>query len=224
MLSNRGILFPNVLYYHCIQLLILLAWSELVVGSKTLRPAIQSTPDRSTWQTSGNSTDHSIWTHLFPPFHAGPKLLMSSLSRCYHVIGLQKSVRSTTQACVTCWRITVRPQPQMLGQLLMEWVIPDSVFDRVGVDYAGPVYVKYGYIRKPTVIKSYICMFVFLSVKTVQLELVSDLSTDAFRASLRRFTARQGKPTLIWSDHGSNFVGAARELKELAEFLGQQKM
>ena len=52
---------------------------------------------------------------------------------------------------------------------------------------------------------------------------MSDLSTDAFIASLRRFTACRGKPTLIWSDHGSNFVGAARELKELAEFLGQQR-
>ena len=127
---------------------------------------------------------------------------MSSLSRRYHVIGLHKAVRSTTQACVTCRRITVRPQPQMLGQLLIERVMPDSMFDQVGVDYAGPVYVKYGYTRKPTVIKSYICLFVSLSVKAVQLELVSDLSTDAFIASLRRFTARRGKPTLIWSDHG----------------------
>ena len=91
------------------------------------------------------------------------------------------------------------------------------------MDYAGPVYVKYGYICKPTVIKSYICLFVSLSVKAVHLELVSDLSTDAFIASLR-FTARRGKPTLIWSDHGSNFVGAPRKLKELAEFLGQQRV
>ena len=156
--------------------------------------------------------------------HAGPRLLMSSINRRFHVIGLHKAVRSITRACITCRRINVRPQPQMLGQLPMERVTPDSVFDRVGVDYAGPVYVKYGYTRKPTVIKSYICLFVSLSVKAVHLELVSDLSTDAFIASLRRFTARRDKPTLIWSDHGSNFVGAARELKELAEFLGQQQV
>ena len=53
---------------------------------------------------------------------------------------------------------------------------------------------------------------------------MSDLSTDAFVASLRRFIAHRGKPVLIWSDHGSNFVGAARELKELAQFLELQKM
>ena len=96
--------------------------------------------------------------------HAGPRLLMSSINRCFHVIGLHKTVRSITRACITCRRINVRPQPQMLGQLPMERVTPDSVFDRVGVDYAGPVYVKYGYTRKPTVIKSYICLFVSLSV------------------------------------------------------------
>jgi len=105
----------------------------------------------------------------------------------------------------------------------MERVTPDAVFDRIGVDYAGPIYVKYGYVRKPTVVKTYVCVFVSLTVKAVHLELVSDLSTDAFIACLRRFISRRGIPGLIWSDHGSNFVGAARELKELSEFLELQK-
>ena len=61
---------------------------------------------------------------------------------------------------------------------------------------------------------------VSLSVKAVHLELVSDLTADAFIASLRRFIAHCGKPSLIWSDHGTNFVGADRELKE---FLRYQK-
>ena len=65
--------------------------------------------------------------------------------------------------------------------------------------------------------KSYVCVFVSLSIKAVHLELVSDLSTEAFIACLRRFIARRGKPSLIWSDHGSNFVGACREIKELLQ-------
>ena len=111
----------------------------------------------------------------------------------------------------------------MLGQLPIERVTPDVVFDRVGVDYAGPIYVKYGYVRKPTVVKAYVCIFVSLSVRAVHLELVSDLSSEAFIACLRRFVSRRGLPNLIWSDHGTNFVGAARELKELSEFLNNQK-
>ena len=56
----------------------------------------------------------------------------------------------------------------------------------------------------------------------MHLELVSDLTTEAFIASLRRFVARRGKPSLLWSDHGSNFIGAVPKLKELFDFLHQQ--
>ena len=85
--------------------------------------------------------------------------------------------------------------------------MPDSLLSRVGVDYAEPVYIKYGFVCIPTIIKAYVCVFVYLSVKAVHLELVSDLSTDAFIASLRQFVAHRGKSVLIRSNHGSNFIG-----------------
>ena len=69
-----------------------------------------------------------------------------------------------------------------------------------------------------------LCVFVSLSVKVVHLELVSDLTSEAFIATLRRFISRRGKPSLIWSDNGTNFVGASRELQELADFLERQKV
>ena len=67
------------------------------------------------------------------------------------------------------------------------------------------------------------CLFVSLSIKAVHLELASDLITDTFIATFRRFIARRGKPSLIWSDHGTNFLGAARELKEFITFFQNQK-
>ena len=76
-----------------------------------------------------------------------------------------------------------------------------------------------GYTRKPVILKAYICVFVSLSVKAVHLELVSDLTSEAFIACLRRFISRRGKPTLLWSDHGTNFVGSKRIVQELFEFL-----
>ena len=82
--------------------------------------------------------------------------------------------------------------------------------------------IKYGYVRKPTIVKAYICIFVSLTVKAVHLELVTDLTTEAFIARLRRFISRRGLPTLIWSDNDTNFVGAARELKDLTESLAKQ--
>ena len=83
---------------------------------------------------------------------------------------------------------------------------------------------KYGMVRKPVVVKAYICVFISLNVKAVHLEAVSDLTSEAFIAALRRFVARRGFPTLIWSDNGTNFVGANRKLKEMYEFLSQQEV
>ena len=44
--------------------------------------------------------------------------------------------------------------------------------------------------------------------RAVHLELVSSLSTKAFLDSLRRFVSRRGRPSIVYSDNGSNFVGA----------------
>ena len=107
-------------------------------------------------------------------------------------------------------------------QLPPECIIPDSVFDRVGLDY--PTFmVKYGSTRKPTLVKAYVCLFVSLSIKAVHLALESDLTTEAFIAALRRFIAHRGKPSLIWSDHGTNFVGAVSELKQFIAFFQNQR-
>ena len=80
------------------------------------------------------------------------------------------------------------------------------VFEHVGLDFVGPLYLKRGSTRKPVIVKSYVCIFVSMSVKAVHLELVSDLSTESFIACLRRFIARRGKPSSIHSDHGMTLV------------------
>ena len=154
--------------------------------------------------------------------HAGPTLL-AALNRRYYITSCRNIVRSITHGCVTYQRSSARPKHQILGQIPAERLTPDSVFDRVGLDYAGPFILKYGSIRKPTFVKAYICLFVSLSIKAVHLELASDLTTDTFIAAFRRFIARRGKPSLIWSDHGTNFLGAAHELKEFISFFQNQK-
>lgn len=110
--------------------------------------------------------------------HAGPTLLSASLNRRFHIIYLRKTVRSITRQCVTCRRLTVRPQPQMMGQLPPERVTPGCVFEKVGVDYAGPFLIKYAMVRKPTLVKVYVCIFVSLAVKAVHIEVVSDLTSE----------------------------------------------
>ena len=112
--------------------------------------------------------------------HAGPTLLTCSLSRRYHIVGCRRLVRSVKRSCIKCHRFVTRPQPRVLGQLPIERVTPDTVFDKVGIDYAGPIHIKYGHSRKPVIVKAYIAVFVSLTVKAVHLEIVSDLTTGCF--------------------------------------------
>ena len=160
-----------------------------------------------------------IHTQHIVLLHAGPTLLMTSLSRDYHIIGLRGAVRSVTRQCVICRRQSAKAEHQLMGQLPLERINPGLIFENVSLDYAGPISIKYGYVRKPTVVKAYVAVFISLSVRAVHLELVSDLTSEAFIACLRRFVAHRGCPNQIWSDHGTNFVGANREIGEFYEFL-----
>lgn len=58
-----------------------------------------------------------------------------------------------------------------------------------------------------------------MCTRAVHIELVSELTTQAFLAALTRFVSRRGKPSNILSDNGGNFVGANNELSKMSEFL-----
>lgn len=98
---------------------------------------------------------------------------------------------------VSCHQRTAKHQPQLMGQLPLDCINPGPVFDTVGVDYAGPLMVKNGYVHNPTLIKAYICVFVSLTVRAVHLEPVSDLISEAFITTLTHLVARCGKPSLL---------------------------
>ncbi|GFT64479.1 integrase catalytic domain-containing protein [Trichonephila clavipes] len=58
-----------------------------------------------------------------------------------------------------------------------------------------------------------------MCTKAAHLELVSSLLAAAFLSTLRRFVSRLGYPSDIYSDNGTNFVGALAYLKDLFQLL-----
>ncbi|GFX24831.1 integrase catalytic domain-containing protein [Trichonephila clavipes] len=98
--------------------------------------------------------------------------------------------------------------PQLMGNLPKHRVTLERPFFSCGIDYAGPVLIKCNKGRGTKSTKGYIALFVCLATKAVHIEAVGDLTTESFIAALRRFSARRGAPCHIYSDNGTNFVGA----------------
>ncbi|XP_008190090.1 uncharacterized protein LOC103311953 [Acyrthosiphon pisum] len=147
--------------------------------------------------------------------HARSNLLMSLVNSRFWIMGVRRVVYKAIKSCITCVKLDgVNPQPKM-ADLPVSRVQACRAFTAVGIDYAGPLMMKETKLRKAREYKVYIALFVCMSTRAIHLEVVLDLSTDAFLAALDRFVVRRGVPTSIHSDCGTNFVGAARKLREL---------
>jgi len=102
-----------------------------------------------------------------------------------------------------------------MGQLPKERVTPSRPFLHSGVDYAGPLTLKTWRGKNARTYKAYIVLFICLSTSAVHIEIVSDYSSEAFIAAYKRFTGRRGICSVLFSDCGTNFIGANSELKRL---------
>ena len=95
-----------------------------------------------------------------------------------------------------------------MGDLSPARVRPSSPFERSGVDYAGPISLRLTKTRGKGTMKGYIAIFICLATRAVHIEAVEDYSSDAFLAAFHRFTSRRGHYRELYSDQGTNFVGA----------------
>ena len=156
--------------------------------------------------------------------HAGPNLTLATLMRDFWIVNGKNAVRKVTRSCVRCYKVSPKTTSQLMGHYPTFRVQADhtSAFLKVGVDYAGPFYIKQRNKRSIVEYKGYICLFVCASVKAVHLELVGDLTTASFLAALDRFVSRRGKPDLIISDNGTNFVGAKAELEDVQKLFNDK--
>lgn len=168
----------------------------------------------------GHSLTHLIIMHEhIKNLHAGCQNLLATLRLQYWPIDGKSVVKKVIRGCVKCFRVNPRSTQFLMGDLPSARVTPSRPFSRCGLDYCGPVLIKDGTLRSPKVVKAYICVFVCFSVRAVHIELVKDLTTDSFLNCLKRFISRRGKPYEIFSDNGSNFIGAQSHLSELYNFL-----
>lgn len=133
-------------------------------------------------------------------------------------------VQSVINKCITCFCSAPKLSNAIMSNLPKSRVnIPARPFEKCGVDYAGPMYYKEGQWKNSRLIKCFIAVFVCFATKAVHIELVEDLITDAFLNAFKRFIARRGRPSDVYSDNGLNFVGAQHQLTKLYNIFNNEE-
>ena len=142
--------------------------------------------------------------------HAGVERVLGETRRKYWIMRGRKMVKSTVYSCIKCKQNHGKACVQKMADLPQSRVTPyEPPFSHVGVDYFGPFIVK----RGRSEIKRYGCIFTCFATRAIHIEMAYTMDTDSFIHALDRFTARRGEPKEIWSDNGTNFIGASQELK-----------
>ncbi|XP_023816942.1 uncharacterized protein LOC111948389 [Oryzias latipes] len=136
------------------------------------------------------------------------------------ILGCSSAVSSYIYNCVKCRKYRKCTDKQRMSDLPLDRTEPSPPFTYVGMDCFGPFLVKDG--RK--VFKRYGLLFTCLCSRAIHVELLEDMTTDAFLNALRAFIAIRGNVRQLRSDRGTNFVGAKRELEQLMKGMDQDKM
>lgn len=153
--------------------------------------------------------------------HGGMKMTLAKLRQRYWVPNSRTLIRMVIHNCTVCVRQAALCRQQLMAALPAVRVTPAKVFSHTGIDYAGPFNLRLSKCRGRGTYKGYVAVFVCMATKAIHLELASDLSSSTFIAAFKRFVARRGPCSDVYSDNGTNFVGANKELR--ASFDAQLK-
>ena len=177
-----------------------------------------SIPNQSKHQVTSLIIQHYHETS----YHSGRDQTLSLIRQSYWIVNGNSAVRKILQRFLYCERTRVQPRSPIMADLPDERVgLYKPAFSYTGIDFFGPLVVKHSKRARTTQtrVKRYDPVFVCLTTRAVHLDLVGDLSTDRFLLALIRFMARRGKPKTIWTDNGTSFIGAKRELSILLKDL-----
>ena len=152
-------------------------------------------------------------------FHCGTQQTLCAIQQQYWIRAGRDKVKQCVRQCVKCQRFSVKATVQQMGDLPEERITLSRPFTHTGLDFAGPLTIRHG---PEDVRKAYVALFVRFATKAIHLEMVSDLSKEACLSATRRFTSRRGLPKVIYSNNGTNSIGARKELMETQRLRERQ--
>ncbi|XP_033229622.1 uncharacterized protein LOC117181164 [Belonocnema kinseyi] len=151
--------------------------------------------------------------------HSGIQNTLCALRERFWPIDGRLQVRACIHKCVTCFGARPRIANYKMSDLPSVRIRENRAFNRVGVDYCGPFLIKEKRYKNKAFIKCYVSIFICMVTKAIHIEIVEDMTTEAFLGALRRFIGRRGVPQTIYSDNGTNFQGTKNALDDLYKLL-----
>ena len=146
--------------------------------------------------------------------HQGIDYLRAKVQERYTILKLRSSLRFIKSNCLTCRKFRAATIQPIMADLPVERLAYQSpLFTNTGLDYFGPFYVT---VRRTTE-KRWGFLFTCLTTRAVHVEIVPSMDASSCVMGVERFVSRRGTPDIIWSDNGTNFVGAEKQLRENIE-------
>ncbi|XP_076660084.1 uncharacterized protein LOC143363614 [Halictus rubicundus] len=194
----------------------------------SVRESLTHTISKTTFWTDSTIVLHCVTNLIIhnahiEHHHSGLTSTLYNVRQQYWPIDGKNTTRKILRNCVKCFRVNPPTTRYTMGNLPADRVTETRPFTNIGVDYCGPFFIKERKFRNRAKIKVYVAVFICFSTKAIHLEVVSDMTTEAFVAALKRFIARRGICKNIYSDNGTNFVGANNDLTELSRVLREDK-
>ena len=155
--------------------------------------------------------------------HLGVVASVAKVRATYWIIGIHRIMRNIVLRSVKCKKKLMSLCGQVMSPLPIERLQPSPPFANICIDYFGPYQIR-GEVQKRVRGKCYGVILTCIAVRGVYVDVASDLSTDAFLQVLRRFASVRGWPRKIFSDGGTQLVGASRELREQIEGLDWEQI
>ncbi|XP_053661730.1 uncharacterized protein LOC128710893 [Anopheles marshallii] len=142
--------------------------------------------------------------------HQSHSTVVGQLRTRYYIPKVLVEFNRVRRGCQHCKIRNAAPNPPLMGDIPRQRVaVSQRAFTYTGLDYFGPIFVVVGRHSE----KRWGALFTCLTTRAVHLEVAHALTTASCILAIRRFIARRGSPREIISDRGTNFVGAAKELK-----------
>nr|CAD2176596.1 unnamed protein product [Meloidogyne enterolobii] len=150
--------------------------------------------------------------------HCGTQILLGIIRMNYWIPQGRRAVRevlnSARYGCLICRKFNLQPYALKRFDLLpKERINVARPFNNVGIDFFGPMTAKIQ--DKPE--KVYGALFTCMVIRAVHIELAYDLSGVSFLQAYRRFIARRGIPSIVFSDNATNFQFGAKIIKKLSD-------